>query len=72
MENADQFAHLLLQTQGLEEELTRQSAWQEPNNMIPLKTRVPVHIIYQTVWFDGEEINYRDDIYQFDLIRQQG
>ncbi|MBE3663992.1 murein L,D-transpeptidase [Vibrio navarrensis] len=72
VENADQFAHLLLQTQGLEEELTRQSAWQEPNNMIPLKTRVPVHIIYQTVWFDGEEINYRDDIYQFDLIRQQG
>lgn len=68
VQNADQFALQLLKTQGLEEELSNLATRQEANTMIPLKRRIPVHIIYQTVWFEGEELNYRDDIYQYDLV----
>ncbi|EPC7290779.1 L,D-transpeptidase family protein [Vibrio vulnificus] len=68
VQNADQFALQLLKTQGLEEELSNLATRQEANTMIPLRRRIPVHIIYQTVWFEGEELNYRDDIYQYDLV----
>lgn len=68
VEHADKFALELLKTQGLEKELSTVAARNESNMMIPLRRRVPVHIIYQTVWFDGEDLNYRDDIYQYDLV----
>ncbi|MFN3014607.1 murein L,D-transpeptidase [Vibrio coralliilyticus] len=65
VEHADQFATRLLESQGLdmstldEEELAA-------NKSIPLKQRVPVHIIYQTAWSEGGKIHYRDDIYRWD------
>ncbi|MGF1720596.1 L,D-transpeptidase family protein [Vibrio kyushuensis] len=65
VENADLFANTLLETQGLDvvdsesnDHLTTQS--------IALKKRIPVHIIYQTVWVESGQVQYRDDIYQYD------
>ncbi len=37
-----------------------------PNTKVRLKKRIPVHIIYQTVLFEEEGIQYRGDIYQYD------
>lgn len=39
------------------------------NLPLPLNERVPVHIVYQTVWIDREgNLNFRPDIYDIDNI----
>ncbi len=68
IEHADLFADLLLESEGLaiEEEDN------EPlgsNQSIPLKSRIPVHIIYQTAWYEGGNVHYREDIYRMDRFR---
>ncbi|OIQ26594.1 L,D-transpeptidase family protein [uncultured Vibrio sp.] len=69
VENADQFANTLLETQGL-------AVVDEANNdhsttqSIPLKKRIPVHIIYQTVWVESGQVHYRDDIYLYDTYNK--
>ncbi|MGD8109172.1 L,D-transpeptidase family protein [Vibrio sp. TRT 17S01] len=65
VEHADQFASRLLQSQGLDPHRLSQSEG-APNKAIPLKRRIPVHIIYQTAWFEEGVVHYRDDIYRFD------
>ncbi|WP_428772375.1 L,D-transpeptidase family protein [Vibrio sp.] len=63
VQNAQQLAQLLVETQGLEQFDLAQA---QPNSSIPLKRRIPVHIIYQTAWFEAGTIHYRDDIYRLD------
>ncbi|MGY3569479.1 L,D-transpeptidase family protein [Vibrio paucivorans] len=67
VEKADQFATVLLENQGLDELVIAESS-QDTNKAIPLKRRIPVHIIYQTVWFESGEIHYRDDVYRYDNV----
>ncbi len=72
VQDASLFASKLLETQGIDEsKLTNE---QKPENKsIALKQRIPVHIIYQTVWYEGGSLQYRDDIYRFDSqIRSNG
>ncbi|MEF1254958.1 L,D-transpeptidase family protein [Vibrio sp. M260112] len=65
VENADVFADTLLQTQGLVmDEQAQQTP--RPNQSIPLKNRIPVHIIYQTAWYEEGNVHYREDIYRLD------
>ncbi|NOH80135.1 L,D-transpeptidase family protein [Vibrio sp. RE86] len=65
VEHADIFADRLIESQGLtfddskNEELTS-------NQSIPLKSRIPVHIIYQTAWYEEGNVHYREDIYRLD------
>ncbi|QXC56479.1 L,D-transpeptidase family protein [Vibrio mimicus] len=61
VENAQKFAQTLLEQQGIVlNELP------EKTKTIALKKRIPVHIIYQTVWYEGGKLQYRDDIYRYD------
>jgi murein L,D-transpeptidase YcbB/YkuD len=74
VENADLFAVTLLESQGLnmeEEETAQESEPVEPipNQSIPLKSRIPVHIIYQTAWYEEGNVHYREDIYRLDRFR---
>ncbi|MCG6215060.1 L,D-transpeptidase family protein [Vibrio furnissii] len=68
VEHADQFATALLETQGINHSELIPNA-DDANRAIPLKKRIPVHIIYQTVWYEGGEVHYRDDIYRLDRIK---
>lgn len=68
VENADVFAVRLLQSQGLAME-QEQSLVATPNQSIPLKSRIPVHIIYQTAWYEEGNVHYREDIYRLDRFR---
>lgn len=65
VKNADQFAALLLENQGMDLAEIQQSEI-EANKSIPLRQRIPVHIIYQTAWSEGGIVQYRDDIYRLD------
>ncbi|MBD1567348.1 L,D-transpeptidase family protein [Vibrio sp. S12_S33] len=65
VQNADKFALMLLETQGISENHLADKDGLT-NAAIPLKKRIPVHIIYQTVWYEGGELHYRDDIYHYD------
>ncbi|WP_047044282.1 L,D-transpeptidase family protein [Vibrio mexicanus] len=67
VENADQFASLLLETQGIDA-MEHQSEEMSSNHAIPLKRRIPVHIIYQTVWYEAGKVHYRDDVYRYDTF----
>ncbi|KJY84933.1 peptidase [Vibrio galatheae] len=74
VENADRFAVTLLESQGLTFEQdtsveTKQSAEPVANQSIPLKNRIPVHIIYQTAWYEEGNVHYREDIYRLDRFR---
>ncbi|KLN64809.1 MULTISPECIES: L,D-transpeptidase family protein [Vibrio] len=74
VENADLFAVTLLETQGLELEEDANSEESEPvppvpNQAIPLKSHIPVHIIYQTAWYEEGNVHYREDIYRLDRFR---
>ncbi|WP_176713334.1 L,D-transpeptidase family protein, partial [Aliivibrio fischeri] len=67
VQNADKFASMILETQGINgDKLTGKEG--PANGTIPLKQRIPVHIIYQTVWYEGGELHYRDDIYRYDAF----
>lgn len=65
VKHADAFAALLLENQGVDLEKLAISP-DEANKAIPLRKRIPVHIIYQTAWAEGGIVQYRDDIYHFD------
>ncbi|MFM2590214.1 murein L,D-transpeptidase [Vibrio sp. TBV020] len=65
VENADIFADRLIESQGVARN-TRLSEEPESNQAIPLKSRVPVHIIYQTAWYEEGSVHYREDIYRLD------
>lgn len=65
VQDASLFASKLLESQGIDESrLTDEQ--KAANKSIALKQRIPVHIIYQTVWYEGGSLQYRDDIYRFD------
>ncbi|MGF1909860.1 L,D-transpeptidase family protein [Vibrio kasasachensis] len=65
VQHADRFAILLLENQGLNVERMEQ-AGNQSNKAIPLRTRIPVHIIYQTAWAEGGVVQYREDVYHLD------
>ncbi|MGC9460662.1 L,D-transpeptidase family protein [Vibrio genomosp. F10] len=69
VEHADKFAYTLLATQGMDMADAGKND-QSTTHAIPLKKRIPVHIIYQTVWVESGQVQYRDDIYQYDTLSQ--
>ncbi|PMH46599.1 hypothetical protein BCU68_00700 [Vibrio sp. 10N.286.49.B3] len=68
VEGARQFAMSLVDTQGAYKKSRLENSTRSSNARVPLHQKVPVHIIYQTVWFDNGNINYRDDIYEYDHL----
>jgi murein L,D-transpeptidase YcbB/YkuD len=67
VENADVFATRLLEHQGLSGKKMK-GASDKSNKKIPLRKRIPVHIIYQTAWFEEGKTHYREDIYRLDTF----
>lgn len=65
VQNADVFADRLIKAQGVARK-TKLSEVPQSNQAIPLKSRVPVHIIYQTAWYEEGNVHYREDIYRLD------
>ncbi|KQA24650.1 L,D-transpeptidase family protein [Vibrio metoecus] len=63
VENAQKFAQALLDQQGIV-----LNDVPDTTKTIALKKRIPVQIIYQTVWYEGGVLNYRDDIYRYDSL----
>ncbi len=64
IEKAGLFADLLLKTHAVKQSENEQVEIE--NQSIPLKKAIPVHIIYQTVWFESGRVHYRDDVYNYD------
>lgn len=67
VENADVFASRLLQLQGLNENKLNVGR-DKSNKKIPLRKRIPVHIVYKTAWYEGGKTHYREDIYRLDTV----
>ncbi|MCX6319600.1 MAG: L,D-transpeptidase family protein [Bacteroidetes bacterium] len=45
---------------------------QTSEKVVKLKTAIPVFIIYYTAWVDNEgQLNFRDDVYQHDMVELQ-
>ncbi|GMQ46152.1 L,D-transpeptidase family protein [Vibrio sp. 10N] len=68
VENADQFAEVLLEVQGKSLE---EVASVVPNKAVAFKERIPVHIIYQTAWLVDGKAHFRGDVYRYDDKRNQ-
>jgi murein L,D-transpeptidase YcbB/YkuD len=67
VEHADQFAGVLMETQEIDEPEELHQALESSEKMsIALKRSIPVHIVYQTAWYQSGQINYRKDIYGLD------
>lgn len=67
VENADRLATVLLSQQGLDKQQSALKS-RDVNHAVPLRQRIPVQIIYQTAWYDGGQLHFRDDIYQLDRL----
>ncbi|WP_165311547.1 L,D-transpeptidase family protein [Vibrio ziniensis] len=65
VQNASLFASKIFETQGIDESQLEESK-KASNKSVTLKKRIPVQIIYQTVWYEGGSLQYRDDVYRFD------
>ncbi|CAM2836867.1 L,D-transpeptidase family protein [Vibrio rarus] len=65
VQHADKFAHTLAKTQGFRSNNISPNG-QGSNARVPLKRRLPVHLIYKTSWIESGRIFFRDDIYGYD------
>jgi L,D-transpeptidase YcbB len=67
VQNARTFAQTILSQQGIVKyDLSPEQS--KSNTHVLLKSKIPVHIIYQTVWYEAGELNYRKDIYDYDPV----
>ncbi len=65
VQDASIFASKILKSQNIDKSRLKASL-DESNKLIALKRKIPVHIIYQTIWYEHGSVQYRDDIYSFD------
>lgn len=70
VEHAEELAELLFATKV--RKAPQHGGLLGPNTKVRLKKRIPVHIIYQTVLFEEEGIQYRGDVYQYDKEGGEG
>ncbi len=74
VQHADTFASTLLESQGISSEKLAKAVDDTPlmTQSVRLRSRIPVHIIYQTVWLDQGVVNYRNDVYNYDGAKRGG
>ena len=73
VQDADKLANLLFTSrtsERMKKKLADIENMEEPNYIISLNQSLPVHIIYQTVWVESGEVQYRSDIYKYDSLNQ--
>lgn len=71
VENALQFATALAEEQGILEEFqkamqTDDAAANDDATFIKLKSPIPVRLLYQTAFWDGSRVQFRQDVYGWD------
>jgi murein L,D-transpeptidase YcbB/YkuD len=65
VQNAIQFATGLAEEQGILDQF-QQAMQQDDETFIKLKAGIPVRLLYQTVFWDGSRIQFRQDVYGWD------
>ncbi|MCG3823211.1 L,D-transpeptidase family protein [Photobacterium damselae] len=69
VEYAKGLAQLLLEYSGVSDKRFIQYSSRTRTKTVVLKNKIPVHLIYQTAWAEGNGlIYYRDDIYHYDKM----
>ncbi|MFL6720264.1 MAG: L,D-transpeptidase family protein [Sphingomonas sp.] len=65
VQNAVEFATSLAQEQGILDRF-QQAMQKDDESFVPLKTPIPVRLLYQTAFWDGSRIQFRPDVYGWD------
>ncbi|MBD1558329.1 L,D-transpeptidase family protein [Vibrio sp. S9_S30] len=68
IESAESFAHLLLNTHSKIQPSHHERISREETVVVALKEKIPVSIIYQTVWTENGQVQYRSDVYKYDQL----
>jgi len=67
VENALQFAAALAEQEGVLDEFREAMQGEEDNKFVKLTDEIPVRLLYQTVFWDGARVQFRPDIYGWDV-----
>jgi L,D-transpeptidase YcbB len=65
VQNAIQFATALAQEQGILDQF-QQAMQKDDEAFIKLKNPIPVRLLYQTAFWDGSRVQFRQDVYGWD------
>jgi murein L,D-transpeptidase YcbB/YkuD len=65
VENAVQFATMIAQQEGVLDQFQK-AMQQDDESFIKLPREIPVRLIYQTAFWDGANVQFRQDIYGWD------
>jgi murein L,D-transpeptidase YcbB/YkuD len=66
VENAVQFATALAQQEGVSDKF-QQAMQQEDQTFVKLPNEIPVRLLYHTAFWDGSRIQFRPDVYGWDV-----
>jgi len=67
VENALEFAAALAEQEGVSDKFQEAMQDDEDNKFVPLPHEIPVRLLYQTVFWDGSRVQFRPDIYGWDV-----
>ena len=65
VENAVQFATALAQQEGVLDQF-QQAMQKEDETFVKLPKEIPVRLLYETAFWDGSNVQFRQDIYGWD------
>jgi murein L,D-transpeptidase YcbB/YkuD len=66
VENAVQFATALAQQEGVSDKFSQAMA-QDDQSFVKLPNEIPVRLLYHTAFWDGSRIQFRPDVYGWDV-----
>ena len=66
VENAVQFATALAQQEGVSDKF-QQAMQQDDQSFVKLPNEIPVRLLYHTAFWDGSRIQFRPDVYGWDV-----
>ncbi|HKP35118.1 MAG TPA: L,D-transpeptidase family protein [Sphingomicrobium sp.] len=67
VESAMQFATALAQQEGVLDDFQEAMQGNEDNKSVRLPREIPVRLLYQTVFWDGSKVQFRPDVYGWDV-----
>jgi murein L,D-transpeptidase YcbB/YkuD len=65
VENAVQFATALAQQEGVLDQFQK-AMQKDDQGFVKLPQEIPVRLLYQTAYWDGSRVQFRDDVYGWD------
>ena len=67
VQNAVQFAQLIAARDGVLDQFGKAMA-KDDEGYVKLQTKIPVRLLYHTVFWDGSRVQFRPDVYGWDEI----